>query len=66
MLVSSHAAHDCQVRSNFYQQSGNTGIDFDCTETEGEVVMEISGKNDSTVTHEVIEMMEAESKVIVN
>ncbi len=28
--------------------------------------MEISGKNDSTVTHEVIEMMEAESKVIVN
>ena len=66
MLVSSHAAHDCQVRSNFYQRSGNTCTDFDCTETKGEVVMEISGKNDSTVTHEVIEMMEAESKVIVN
>jgi hypothetical protein len=33
MLVSSHTAHDCQVRSNSYKQSGNTGTDFDCTET---------------------------------
>jgi hypothetical protein len=24
MLVSSYAAHDCQIRSNFYKQSGNT------------------------------------------
>jgi hypothetical protein len=66
MLVSSHAAHDCQVRSNFYKPSGNTGTDFDCIETKGDVVMEMSGKYDFTVTHEVIEMMEAESKVIVN
>jgi hypothetical protein len=69
MLVSSHAAHDCQVRSvrlNSYKQSGNTGTDFDCTETKGDALMEMSGKYDFTVTHEVIEMMEAESKVIVN
>jgi hypothetical protein len=65
MLVSSHAAHDCQVRSNSYKQSGNTGTDFDCTETKGDVLMEMSGY-DFTVTCEVIEMMEAESKVIVN
>jgi hypothetical protein len=66
MLVSSHAAHDCQVRSNFYQQSGNTGTDFDCTETKGEVVIEISGKYDFIFTHEVIEMMEAEIKAFLN
>ncbi len=66
MLVSSHAAHDCQIRSNFYKQSGNTGTDFDCTETKGEVVMEMSGKYNFTVTCEVIGMMEAESKVIIN
>jgi hypothetical protein len=66
MLVSSHAAHDCQIRSNFYKQSGNTGTDFDCTETKGEVVMEMSGKYDFTVICQVIEMMEAESKAIVN
>jgi hypothetical protein len=56
MLVSSHA--------NLYIQSGNTGTDFDCTETKGDVVIEMSGKYDFTVTHEVIDMMEAESKVI--
>ncbi len=33
MLVSSHAAHDCQIRFNFYKQSGNTGTYFACTET---------------------------------
>ncbi len=65
-LVSSHAAHDCQIRSNLYKQSGNTGMAFACTETKGEVVIEMSGKYDFTVTPEVIEMMEAESKVIVN
>ncbi len=54
------------MRSNFYKQSGNTGTDFDCTETKGEVVMEMSGKYDFAVTREVIEMMEAESKNIVN
>ncbi len=66
MLVPSHAVHDCQVRSNSYKQSGNTGTDFDSTETKGDVLMEMSGNYDFTVTHEVIEMMEAESKVIVN
>ncbi len=66
MLVSSHAAHDCQIRSNFYKQSENTSTDFHCTETKGEVVIEMSGKYDFTVTLEVIEMMEAESKVIDN
>ncbi len=48
------------------KQSGNTGMDFTCTETKGEVVIEMSGKYDFTVTREVIEMMEAENKVIVN
>jgi hypothetical protein len=43
MLVSSHAAHDCQIRSNLYQQWGNTGLDFACTEAKGEVVIEMSG-----------------------
>ncbi len=66
MLVSSHAVHDCQIRSNFYKQSGNTGTDFDCTDTKGEVVIEMSGKYDVTVTCKVIQMMEAESKVIVD
>ncbi len=65
MLVSSHAVHDCQIRSNFYKQSGNTGTDIDCTEAKGEVVIEMSGKYDFTVNCEVIQMMEAESKVIV-
>ena len=42
MLVSSYAAHDCQIRSNLNKQSGNTGTDFACTETKGEVVIEMS------------------------
>jgi hypothetical protein len=46
MLVSSNAAHDCQVRSNFYKQTGNTGTDVDCTETKGDVVIKMSGKYD--------------------
>jgi hypothetical protein len=66
MLVSSLAAHDCHIRSNLYKQSGNSGSDFACNETKVEVVIEMSGKYDFTVTREVIEMMEAESKVIVN
>jgi hypothetical protein len=56
MLVSSHAAHDCQIRSNLYKQSENTGMDFACTETKGEVVIEMSGKYNFTVTREVIEI----------
>jgi hypothetical protein len=66
MLVSSNAVHNCQIRSNLYKQSGDTGTDFVCTETKGEVVIEMSGKYDFTVTRKVIEMMEAECKVIVN
>ncbi len=45
-------------------QESNT--DFDSTEPKGDVVIEMSGKYDFKVTHEVIEMMEAESKGIVN
>jgi hypothetical protein len=65
MLVFSHAAHDCQIRSNLYKQSENTGTDFDCTEIKGESVIEMSGKYDFTVTREVIEMMEAEAKLLL-
>jgi hypothetical protein len=50
MLVSSHAAHDCQIRSNFYNQTRNTGTDFECTETKGDVLMETSGKYDFKMT----------------
>jgi hypothetical protein len=66
MLVSSNAAHDFQIRSNLHKQSGNTATDFACTETKGEVVIEMSRKYDFTVTRKVIEMIEAESKIIVN
>ncbi len=50
MLVSSNAAHDCQIRSNLYKQSGNTGAAFACTETKGDIVIEMSGKYAFTVT----------------
>ncbi len=66
MLVSDYAVHDCQIRSNLYKQSGNTDTDFDSTEPKGDVVIEMSGKYDFKVTCEVIEMVEAESKVIIN
>jgi hypothetical protein len=66
MLVSGYAAHDCQIRSNLYKQSGNTDTDFNSTEPRGDVVNEISRKYDFKVTHELIEMMETETKVIVN
>jgi hypothetical protein len=62
MLVSSCAAHDCQIRSNLYEQSGNTGMDFACSETKGEDVIEMSGKYDFTVTPEEIEMMKDGSR----
>ncbi len=65
ILVSSHAAHDCQIRSNFIKHSGITDTDFNCTESKGEVAIEMSGKYDFTVTCEVIEMMEAERKKIL-
>jgi hypothetical protein len=38
MLVSGYDAHDCQIRSNLYKQSGNTDTDFDSTEPKGDVV----------------------------
>jgi hypothetical protein len=66
MLVSGYAAHVYQIRSNFYKQSRNTDTDFDYTEPKGDVVIEMSGKYDFKVIREVIEIMEAESKVIVN
>jgi hypothetical protein len=66
MLVSSHDAHDCQMRHIHYNQSGNADTDFACAETKGEVVIEMSGKYDFTVTREVIERMDTENKVIVN
>jgi hypothetical protein len=67
MLVSSHAAHGChcQMRRNLYKLLGNADTDFACSETKGEVVIEMSGKYEFTVTREVIAMMETESKVIV-
>jgi hypothetical protein len=66
MLVSSYALHDCQIRPNFYKQSGNTDTDFDSTEQKEGVVIEMSGKYEFKVNRELIEMIEAESKVIVN
>ncbi len=66
MLVSGYSAHVCQIRSNLYHQSGNTDTDFDSSDSKGDVVIKMSGKYDFKVTHEVIEMLEAESKVIVN
>jgi hypothetical protein len=65
MLVSGYAAHDCMISSNLYKQSGNTDTD-DSTEPKGDLVIEVSGKHDFEATHEVMEMMETESKVIVN
>jgi hypothetical protein len=66
MIVSGYAAHDCQMRSNLYKHSGNTDTNFDFTEPKGDIVREMSGKYYFKVTRELIEMMEAESKVTVN
>jgi hypothetical protein len=66
ILVSGYAAHDCQMRSNLYKQSGNSGTDFDSPESKGEIVIEMSGKYDFKVTCELIEIMASESKVIFN
>ncbi len=66
MLVSGYTACDCQIRSNLYKQSGNTDTDFNTTEPKEDVVIEMLGRYDFKVPHESIEMMEAESKVIVN
>ncbi len=39
MLVSGYAAQECQIRSNFYKQSGNTDTDFDFTEPKRDIVI---------------------------
>jgi hypothetical protein len=64
MLVSGYAVHDCQIKSILYKQSGNTETDFYTTESKGDVVVEMSGKNDFKVTRELIEMMETEAKIV--
>jgi hypothetical protein len=46
LLASNFAAHDCQIKSNFYKQSGNTDTDIHFTEPKGDVVIEMSGKYD--------------------
>ncbi len=66
MLVSGYAAQDCQIKLNFYKQSVNSETDLNTTEPKGDIFIEMSGKYDFKVTCELIEMMEAESKVIVN
>jgi hypothetical protein len=66
MLDSSHAADDSQMRHDLYKQSGNADTDLACAETKREVVIEMSGKYDFTVTCKVIEMMETEIKIVVN
>jgi hypothetical protein len=54
------------MRSNLHKQSENTDTDFDSTESKGDIVIEMSGNYDFKVTCALIEMMGAESKVIVN
>jgi hypothetical protein len=66
MLVSGYAVHGCQIKSILYKQSGNTDTDFNTTEPKGDVVIKISRKYDFKITCESIEMIEAESKTIVN
>jgi hypothetical protein len=66
MLVSCYAAQDCLIKSNHYKQSGEFETDLDITQQKGDIFIEISGKYDFRVTHVLIEMMEAESKVNVN
>ncbi len=58
--------HDCQIKSNLHKQSGNSGTDLDTTEPKGYIVIEMSENYNFKVTPELIEKMEAESKVIVN
>jgi hypothetical protein len=46
MLVSGYAAHDCQIKSNLYKQSGNADTDFNITEPKEDIVIEMLGKYD--------------------
>ncbi len=66
ILVSSHAAHDCQMWLKLYKQSGNTDTDFNPLELKGDIVIEMSGKYDFKVTYGLIEAMASASNVIVN
>ena len=45
MSVSGYAAHDYQIKSNLYKQSGNTNTDFESTESKRDVVIEMSGRS---------------------
>ncbi len=66
MLVSGYSAQDSLIKSNHYKQSGESETELDTTEPKGDIFIEMSGNYDFRVTRELIEMMEAESKVIVN
>jgi hypothetical protein len=66
MVVSSYAVHDCQIKSNLYKQSGNSEIDLETTKPKRDIFIEMTEKYDFKVTCELIDMMEEESKVIVN
>jgi hypothetical protein len=66
MFVSGYAAQNCLIKSNHYTQSGDSETELDITQPKGDIFIEISGKYDFRVTRVLIEMMEAESKVIVN
>jgi hypothetical protein len=41
MLVFGYAVHECQIRFNFYKQSGNNDTDFNTTEPKVDVVIEM-------------------------
>ncbi len=58
--------HECQIKFNLYKQSGKFDTDLENTEPKGDIVIDMSGRDDFKVSWELIEMMEAESKVIVN
>jgi hypothetical protein len=66
MLVSSYTAQDCLIKSNHYKQSEDSETELNTTQPNGDIFIEMSGKYDFRVTLELIEMIEAESKVIVN
>jgi hypothetical protein len=66
MLVSGHATHDCQIKSNLYKKSGIANTDLDTTEPKVDIAIEMSGKYVFKVTPELIKMMEEESKVILD
>jgi hypothetical protein len=66
MLVSGYAAQDCLIKSNHYKQTGESETELDITQQKRNIFIEMSGKYNFRVTHVLIEMTEAESKVNVN